>query len=163
MNILREAAIACIVLSALATPARAFEIYRYRMPDGTALYTDEVPARGQLQEIIESPAPDSRQIEEEQRARLKRESARVNRIAMHRVASLDAVETEIHDATQALSDLKAALAAATAPRAGERLGIQGGHSRLSPAYWARVRKLRQAVDDARERLDDAYDERSALG
>ena len=163
MSILREAVIACAVLCALATPARAYEIYLYRMPDGTALYTHELPARGKLQEIIKAPAPDSRQIEQEDRARLKREDARANRIAMHRVASLDAVETEIHDATQSLSDLKAALAAGIEPRAGERLGIVGGHTRLSPAYWARQRKLRQAIDAARMRLDDAYAERNALG
>ena len=163
MNILREAVIAFAALSALATPARAYEIYRYRMPDGTALYTHEIPARGKLQEIIKAPAPDSRQIEQEDRARLKREDARANRIAMRRVAALGAVDARIHDATQTLSAANAALAAGIEPRAGERLGVGGGRSRLSPAYWTRERRLRQAVDAARKYLDDAYDERNALG
>lgn len=34
--------------------------------------------------------------------------------------------------------------------------------RLSDAYWSRVRKLRQALKDARQRLDDAYVARGAL-
>jgi len=62
MNILREAAVACVVFAALVMPARAFEIYRYLMPDGTVLYTHEVSTEGRLQEVIESPAPDTKSV-----------------------------------------------------------------------------------------------------
>lgn len=99
---------------------------------------------------------------EEERAKLKREEARVNRIASQREASLDAVEVEIHDATRTLTAAKAALAAGVVPQPDDRVGIVDGSTRFSSAYWARQRELQRAVDDARDRLDDAYSTRDAL-
>ena len=152
MNIYRKTTLACVVFAALVTPAQAFEIYRYLMPDGTVLYTQEVSTKGSLLEVIESPAPDTKQIEEERRAILKREEAHANG-----VAESSGNETDIPDALDALTTSKAALLAGVAPHSGERLGIKGSHhTSLSPAYWARQLELRRAVDDAREQLDDAY-------
>ncbi len=155
---LRETATACVLFAAVIMPARAFEVYRYLMPDGTVLYTQEISTQGKLQEVIESPVPDTKQIEEERAEKLKIEEDRANRIASQRTASLVAARDEIRAATQALDDAKAALAAGVEPQPGERLGIEGGHgyTRLSPDYWDRQRNLRRAVDEARERLDDAY-------
>ena len=156
MNILREIAVTCVVFEFLIMPARAFEVYRYLMPDGTVLYTQEISTQGSLQEVFESPPPDTKQIEEERTEKLKAEEERANRFASRRTASLDAARNKIRDAEQALENAKAALAAGVEPLPGERIGRQ------APEYWARQRNLRRAVDKARERLDDAYSAFNAL-
>jgi hypothetical protein len=158
MNIFRETIIACLVMVAFVAPTQAFEIYRYRMPDGTVIYTQEVSTKGSLLEVIESPAPDTKHIEEERRAILKREEAHANG-----VAESSGNEADIPDALDALTTAKAALIAGVAPQPGERLSIKGSpHTRLSPEYWARQLELRRSVDDAREQLDDAYSALKAL-
>jgi|SRR5271170_4911579 len=162
MNICRKTTLTCVVFFVLVMPARAVEIYRYVMPDGTMLYTNEVSTKGKFQEVIESPPPDSKQIVKEERAKFKREEARANRIASQHESSLDAVEVKIHDATRALTAAKAALAAGVVLQPEDRIGIVDGSSRFSSAYWVRQRELQEAVDDAREQLDDAYSARDAL-
>lgn len=148
----RETTLVYLVFAAIVAPAQAFEIYRYLMPDGSVLYSQDVLTKGKLQEVIESPPPDTRQIEQERSAILKREEE-----ARAGVAESSGDEVDVPDALDALNTAKAALAAGVTPLPGERLGIKGGHhTRLSSDYWARQLELRRAVDDAREQLDKAY-------
>jgi len=42
------------------------------------------------------------------------------------------------------------------PLPGERLGVVGGNSRLTPGYFARQRADAADVDAARAALDEAY-------
>jgi hypothetical protein len=58
-------------------------------------------------------------------------------------------------ARQELDNAEQALQEGLTPLPGERLGVVDGHTRLSPAYWARVRGLRLAVEASRDRLDRA--------
>jgi hypothetical protein len=113
-------------------------------------------------EIIAAPPPNSAQVEQALRVKRKREQEKANLIASQRVADLSAAVAEIRNATTALETAKQKLKSGLEPGPGERLGTVGGHTRLSPSYWHRVRELELAVDDARERLDDAYSARNAL-
>ena len=84
-----------------AQAAGAWEVYRYRMPDGSLAYTHEVSTKGKLEEIIGAPAPDSAQVEQALRVKRKREEEKINRIASQREAELSAVEAAIRDGTTA--------------------------------------------------------------
>ncbi len=143
-------------------PVGAWEIYKYRMPDGSVAYTHEVSTTGKLEEIIGAPPPDSAQVEQALRVKRKREDDKVNLIASQREADLSAVVAEIGNETTALEAAKQKLKSGLEPRPGEHLGTARGRSVLSQAYWQRVRELQLAVDDARERLDDAYSARNAI-
>ena len=143
-------------------PVGAWEVYRYRMPDGSVVYTHEVSTTGKLEEIIGAPPPDSAQVEQALRVKRKREDDRINLIASQREADLNVVVAEISNQTTALEAAKQKLKSGLEPGPDERLGTAGGHTLLSPAYWQRVRKLQLAVDNARERLDDAYAARNAI-
>ena len=50
---------------------RLWEVYKYRMPDGSVAYTHEVSTTGTLEEIIGAPPPDSAQVEQALRVKLK--------------------------------------------------------------------------------------------
>ena len=76
-------------------------------------------------------------------------------------ADLGAAWQEINDAQRALDEARRALETGREPLPGERLGLVGGGSRLSPDYDARVRALEEAVVAAEARLKDAHGARNA--
>lgn len=151
-----------VLLAAAAINANADQIYKWLMPDGTVLYSDLPVTKGKLEETLRVPPPDSKEIEEAQLAKLKRQAAQANRIAESRVTALDKAYAEIGAASQALEASKIELHVGLQPRAGEHLGTVSGHARLTDEYWRRVRELKRAVDEAQERLNEAYAARNAL-
>ena len=143
--------------------AHASEVYKYRMPDGRILYTTQVSTTGKLLEVLPEPAPGPRVIEVERLAKLKREQDQANNATAKRLATLDAVEAETKAVLRALEAAKQAIEQNVEPLPGERLGTaKKGKSRLAEGYWERQRELRQAVEAARQRLDDAYRARDAI-
>ena len=146
----------------VSAAADAGEVYKYRMPDGKILYTSQVSTSGKLLEVLPEPAPRPRVIEAERLEKLTREQEQPANAVAKRLATLDAVEAEIKSATRALEAAKAAADAEVEPQPGERRGTVSGKSRLVDGYWERQRRLRQAVDAARQRLDDAYRARDAI-
>jgi hypothetical protein len=145
-----------------AVPGLAWEVYKYRNPDGSPVYSHEPLSGGKLEEIISAPAPDSAQVAQALALKRKREEARANRIAANREADLTAVDAQIRNSTNDLQAAKRALEGGLTPLPGEIRGTAGRHTVLSSQYWQRVRALEYAVEDARERLDDAYAARNAL-
>jgi hypothetical protein len=163
VNTTHSAHIIVSVLLALgSTPATTGELYKYRMPDDTVLYTDEVSTRGVVEEVIQEAPPDPARIEAERAAKLKSEAARTDRLALQREAKLSEINVHIREATRALKAAKEAFTVGLEPRPGERLGVVGGHTRLSDAYWSRIGELRRATEGAREHLYAAYIARDAL-
>jgi hypothetical protein len=61
---------------------------------------------------------------------------------------------ELKDAQQQLQAAKAALDGAAEPLAGERIGTAGGKSRLTDAYFQRIKGLENAVAVAQQRVDE---------
>ena len=151
-----------LVLLGIATVTDAREVYKYRMPDGRILYTNEVSVTGKLLEVLPEPAPAPKVIESERLAKQKRFREDGERALAKRLGSLDAVDAEIKAATRALEAALAAAEAGVEPLEGEHLGTVGKRrSRLSEGYWERQRALRSAVDESRRRLDAAYLARDA--
>ena len=160
MNPLFFAVATVVMLTGAA--AHASEVYKYRMPDGRILYTTQVSTTGKLLEVLPEPAPGPRVIEAARLAKLKREQDQANNATAKRLATLDAVDAEIKAALRALEAAKEANEQSVEPLPGERLGTAKGKSRLAEGYWERQRELKQAVEAARQRLDDAYRARDAI-
>jgi hypothetical protein len=149
------------LLGLAALPALGQHVYKYRLPDGTILYTDSQSGytdrytNGKLEETLIEPTPSPAEVDSAMHAR--RESRARNSAAANATQStgIDAAYAMVGDARQALQNAEAALQVGLEPLPGERLGNVDGHTRLSPAYWARVRGLRLNVHATRDRLDRA--------
>lgn len=72
------------------------------------------------------------------------------------------VDQEIKDAQAGLRHAETALVKGRTPHPGERLGTVGGGSRLTQVYFDRIRSLELAVEQAKQRLDQAYGARNNL-
>jgi len=146
-----------IVALALATgmaAAAAETVYKYQRPDGKVIYSDS-PVQGAklIGQFELVPAPVST---EPGRGEPPRRPAATGEGA-DRAAALDAADSRIKAADQALKDALERQQQSFEPLPGERLGnVGGGTSRLTEAYFARQRAAAAAVDAARAELDEAY-------
>jgi hypothetical protein len=129
-------------------------VIKSTMPDGKIVY-GEKPAPGAAKvETIEVPPAKtgvSTALTQEEKARaaaLSKERA----LATAREAQQ---QDRLAEARKAVTDAEAALAKGKEPLPGERIGLAGGGSRLSEAYFARQKSLEDAVAAARKRLADA--------
>jgi hypothetical protein len=140
---------------AVAAADAADKVYKYRLDDGSILYSDEASGPGTLEEIITAPPPAPAQTQAAIDAARQRAQAADARQAARRSMTLDDAERDLHAAQSALAQAQAALQSGLTPLPGERLGNVDGHTRLAPAYWQRVALLRAEVDRARARVDQA--------
>jgi|SRR5882672_3789171 len=145
-----------IVALAVATgmaSAAAETVYKYERPDGKVIYSDS-PVQGAklIGQFELVPAPVSPQPAGGEPPR--RPAATGG--GANRAAALDAADARIKAADQALKDAQERQQQGVEPLAGERLGIAGGHSRLTADYFARQRGNAADVDAARANLDEAY-------
>jgi hypothetical protein len=160
MNVAR-AALASILLAFTALPALAEHVYKYQMPDGTTLYTDSQSGftdqyiKGKLEETLNEPAPAPAEVDQAMRSRRDSRKQNTSDADEAQQKGIDAAYTMMISARQELDNAEQALQEGLTPLPGERLGVVDGHTRLSPAYWARVRGLRLAVEASRDRLDRA--------
>ena len=79
-----------------------------------------------------------------------------------RHAAIERAYDEVVAARAALQRAEAAREEGIEPLPGERLGTEGGRSRLAPAYWERQEALEKNVNQARQRLDAALARWNAL-
>lgn len=79
-----------------------------------------------------------------------------------RLSALEAAQAEIRAATEAVRVAEERRERGIEPLPGERLGMQGGGSRLAPQYFERQAGLEQEVSAARARLDRAHARRNEL-
>jgi hypothetical protein len=154
-------AFAAASLGLATAPAFAEHVYKYQMPDGTTLYTDSMSGftdqyiKGKLEETLIEPTPTPAETNAAMAARSAARAKYAQEAAQAKANGINAAFAMVTDAQTALQQAEQALQAGLEPLPGERLGIVDGHTRLSPAYWARVRGLRLAVEEARDRLDRA--------
>jgi hypothetical protein len=141
----------------------ASTIYKVQMPDGSIMYTDTVPAGGKILEERETKAR-PRAVPAAPRA-VPAEGAPGRVIAPalspREADKLDTAVNEIAEAERALAVSRRKLELGREPLPGERLGLAGGGSRLSPEYEARQRVLEAEVSSAEMRLKRAYEARNA--
>jgi len=160
MNVAR-AVLASILLGFAAVPARAEHVYKYQMPDGTTLYTDSQSGftdqytKGKLEETLTEPTPAPAEVEQAMRTRRDALRQNTSDAAEAQQNGIDTAYAMMISARQELENAEQALQEGLTPLAGERLGVVDGHTRLSNAYWARVRDLRLSVEASRDRLDRA--------
>jgi hypothetical protein len=160
MNVAR-AVLASILLGFAALPALAEHVYKYQMPDGTILYTDSQSGftdqyiKGKLEETLTEPTPAPAEVEQAMRARHDSRKQNASDADEAQQNGIDAAYAMMISARQQLENAEQALQEGLTPLPGERLGIVDGHTRLSNAYWTRVRGLRLAVEASRDRLDRA--------
>ncbi len=139
-----------LALTLGAPGAFAQTMYKSTMPDGKVIY-GEKPAPGAKQVETVTPPPPKPGIT----IVTPEEKKQVDQRIRQRAAIEDAKRREVDEARKQLQRAEAALEAGKEPLPGERLGIVGGGTRLTDEYWARQKKLEQAVESARARLEKA--------
>lgn len=137
----------CLAAALLLQPAVAQTLYKSTMPDGSVVYGDK-PAPGAAK--VEETRPDVSKggiggtTTREQEALKELEKARLQR---------EGEQDKVRAAEQALRNAEAARDAGKEPLASERIGTAGGASRITDDYYARQKKLDDAVEEARRELD----------
>jgi hypothetical protein len=168
MKPLRPAARLALLIALACTGVVSAQtvIYKVRYADGSIGFTDSPPRDAKIlsrhegrsdANVMSTPAP--RAVDSERGSGGASPAAPA---ASTRSADLSAAFQDINDAQRDLDQARRALEAGREPLPGERLGLAGGGSRLSPAYDERVRGLEDAVAAAEARLKDAHSARNAL-
>jgi hypothetical protein len=147
-------------LALAASLAHAQTVFRSDMPDGSVIYGDK-PAPG-AKDVKQITLPPPNISATPQPAAPASKPAPNSASAPAPAATKSAVEIADAQVTRAEEELKAARAALEAGRneqEGDRVGMVGGHARLSEAYFERIQSLEAAVADAQKNLEDAYTRR----
>jgi hypothetical protein len=145
-------------LALAASLAHAQTVFRSDMPDGSVVYGDK-PAPGAKETKKITLPPSNISTTPRQTAPASKPTPAP---ASAPAAKKPAVDTPDAQVTRAEEELKAAQAALEAGRnekEGDRVGMVGGHARLSEAYFERIKSLEAAVAAAQKKLEDAYERR----
>ena len=150
---------ACI--AAAPCVATAQSIYKVQMPDGSILFTDTPPAEAKVLEErsakVTPRPPTSTAAARPPSVTNTPASGTAPRVE----SSINVASAAVSTAERELAVAKRALELGREPLPGERLGLKGGGTRLSPEYDARLRGLEQAVTDAEAKLRRALDTKNA--
>jgi len=146
--------------------ATAQSIYKVQLPDGSIMFTDTPPPGAKVLEEREaksSPRPAVRTTTPTNAARqpMPGPLGEPAQPSAPKARPIDAAMQEIDAAERAVQVAKRRLELGREPLPGERLGLAGGGSRLSPEYEARVAGLEREVSDAEARLTKAHAARNA--
>ncbi len=139
-----------------ATLGNAANIYKYRLPDGTVLYTQKALKDHKPIKVINEPPPSARQLQRQRAAQrqlveLRARSERLGEERRAREAAEEQQRLALLDAERA----DAALRLSLVPGPGDRLSTAFGGSRLSDEYWERVRTMLEEEYAARSQLERA--------
>lgn len=153
---------ACAVLAPCLALAQS--IYKVQMPDGSIMFTDTPPADSKVLE--ERSAKSARAAAAAPTASSRTSPATTAPIVRTgpppgAQSAVDVAANAVNTAERELAVAKRALDLGREPLPGERLGLKGGGTRLSPEYDTRIRGLEQSVADAEAKLKRAYDSRNA--
>ena len=143
-------------LALAASLAHAQTVFRSDMPDGSVVYGDKpAPGAKEAKKITLPPsnistttrptAPTSKPTPASAPAPKKQEAG--------------TPDAEVTRAEKELQAAQAALEAGRNEKEGDRVGMKGGHARLSEDYFERIKSLEAAVAAAQKKLEDAYERR----
>jgi hypothetical protein len=159
------AALFALLAGAVVHPSAAQSIYKSTLPDGNVVYSGK-PEKGAAKVEKLPPAAPIIEVDptatEAQRQREKEQVEQLEKRLAARKTARDKAEAEIFAAKDAIAAAEKSLAAGKEPLPGERVATADGGSRLSEAYFDRVKRLDDEVKAAKERLEKAYRERGAL-
>ena len=147
-----------------ALPARAETIFKSTGQDGEITYSWK-PVPGASKSValdIQTLSPEQRRAAQMLRAQDRALSAQVSAELNARESEWRRVDREILSTQRELTRAENTLQKGRTPLPGERRGNAGGGSRLTNAYFERLRQEELRVEQARERLDKAYAARNAL-
>ena len=149
---------------ALTISAQAETIYRSISTDGEVTYSSRpVPGAREYKAIeIESLTPEQRRAGLLLLRQEKSFSAKVDAQLQLRENAWKRVDQKIISAQKALANAESALQNGRTPLPGERRGNVGGGSRLTGGYFQRLQNLEKRMNQAKVRLDKAYEARNAL-
>jgi hypothetical protein len=163
----RSIAIALVTLAAVtvAGPSVAQTVYKSTLSDGRIVYGGKPEKGASKVEKLVPAAPIVEVDPREAEAQRQRERAQVEqldkRLAARRAAR-EKADGEVLGAKDAAAAAEKALAAGKEPLPGERVATADGGSRLSQAYLERVDALVEDVKSAKERIEKALRDRTAL-
>ena len=131
-------------------------IYKVQMPDGSVLYSDTVPSGGKVLEEREAKSTPRVNTLPSQpagtRAGVAPNVVRPTNRGTAPPANIETLERE-------LAVAKRKLELGREPLPGERRGLAGGGSRLTPEYEARIAAMEREVAATEAKLKGAYESR----
>jgi len=149
---------ACLAVLSVAAPA----IEKYVTPEGKVIYSDKpVPGAQSVKKIDSAPA-EPVTTEGRGGGPPVAPGSPGGGVPSAQDARLDAAIQAIRDASDALEAAKIKLETGRDPRENERQGTVSGRSRLNDDYFERIKQLEKGVEDAQQRLDEAYRARNML-
>lgn len=141
-------------LALAASLAHAQTVFRSVMPNGSVIYGDE-PAPG-AKEAKKITLPPSKLSTTTRPAAPTSKPIPASAPKKQAAGTPDA---QVTSAEQELQAAQAALEAGRKEKEGDRVGMKGGHARLSEDYFERIKSLEAAVAAAQKKLEDAYERR----
>ena len=139
---------ASLIAVALMLPAAfAQTLYKSTMPDGKVIYGDK-PAPGAVKVEGSKPATSKSGIA----ASTPKEAALVRQMEKERKAR-ESEQDRVRKAEIALHDAEVAQTMGRESQPNERQGTATGAQRFTDGYWARQKKLDEAVEKARRNLE----------
>lgn len=149
--------------AACAATAHAEGLYKWRDKNGVVTYSQTAPQGVDASAVETVNVTTLTPAQQRAALQLLRKDERTgNDYARKLEQSWNRVDAKISAALRDLHKAEAALKTGRAPQPGERLGNAGGGSRLTQAYFDRLRALENKIDYAKRALDNAYQERNAL-
>ncbi len=140
----------------------ATTIYKVQMPDGSVLYSDNVPAGGKVLEEREAKStPRISTPPSTAPGKAPPPTAAAARPGVPPNTKLGTATDNIYNLERELAVARRKLELGREPLPGERLGLAGGGSRLTPEYEARIAGLEREVEATEARLKRAYEARNA--
>ena len=143
-------------------------IYKIQMPDGTVMYSDSVPSGGKVLEEREAkstPRVTTLPGQPTTKGGVPAQPAVITRPpgspapGMRSMAPAKSAPESVSAAERELAVAKRKLELGREPLPGERLGLKGGGSRLTPEYEARIAGMEREVANAEAKVKRAYDAR----
>ena len=154
----------------ISGPLTAQAVYKVTGPDGKVRYTDEKPENAGAAKVETVTLPAEQNIlnaDPTMQSWLQQKQDAEQDAAQNKSPSLSGWQAEYDAAQAALEAAEAALEEGKEPQEGDYIGIAnrfGGSAGARPSeeYLERLEGLKQAVDDAREHLEDVEASKPAI-